>query len=119
MMKRGDYMTQKRDILGEVKSAWANMKDPNVETWKKATAVAVAGAYILSPVDIIPDMIPVVGQIDDIAVSYFILKGFNKLAEHKTAPQVEADKSTTNIFDKFEKYTSTTDTRHTSIERER
>jgi uncharacterized membrane protein YkvA (DUF1232 family) len=40
------------------------------------TVVAlVAGAiYILSPIDIIPDFIPIVGWMDDGAILYFLLK---------------------------------------------
>ncbi|MDE6203980.1 MAG: DUF1232 domain-containing protein [Lachnospiraceae bacterium] len=40
------------------------------------TIVSIVSAliYLLSPIDIIPDMIPVIGYVDDVAVVHFILK---------------------------------------------
>lgn len=37
-------------------------------------ALVAAGIYILSPFDLIPDFIPVIGWIDDGIVFYFLLK---------------------------------------------
>src|ERR1700737_5306789 len=41
--------------------------DPRVPWYAKALAMAVAG-YALSPVDLIPDFIPVVGYVDDLVI---------------------------------------------------
>jgi uncharacterized membrane protein YkvA (DUF1232 family) len=35
-------------------------------------AIAVALIYILSPLDLIPDFIPVIGQMDDLAILLFV-----------------------------------------------
>lgn len=40
-------------------------RDPRVPWWVKALALAVA-AYALSPIDLIPDFIPVIGYLDDL-----------------------------------------------------
>jgi len=37
-------------------------------------ALIAGGIYILSPIDLIPDFIPIVGWIDDGAILYFLLK---------------------------------------------
>jgi uncharacterized membrane protein YkvA (DUF1232 family) len=42
-------------------------RDPRVPWYAKAVAVAVA-AYALSPIDLIPDFIPVVGYLDDLII---------------------------------------------------
>ncbi len=42
-------------------------KDPNVAPWRKAVAV-FAVLYALSPVDLIPDVLPVIGWLDDVGV---------------------------------------------------
>ncbi len=46
---------------------WALASDPRVPTARKAL-LGLAGAYILSPIDIVPDRIPYIGAIDDIVV---------------------------------------------------
>jgi uncharacterized membrane protein YkvA (DUF1232 family) len=40
---------------------------------KRRVAVVAAGAYLVSPVDLVPGFIPVVGQLDDLAVALVAL----------------------------------------------
>ena len=40
-------------------------RDPRIPWYAKAVAAAVA-AYALSPIDLIPDFVPVLGQLDDL-----------------------------------------------------
>lgn len=53
----------KRDVL----ALWIAARDPRVPWLAKLTAGAVA-AYALSPIDLIPDFIPVFGYLDDIII---------------------------------------------------
>src|SRR3984893_8150796 len=46
---------------------YAAARDPRVPCYAKAVAIAVA-AYALSPIDLIPDFIPVVGYLDDLII---------------------------------------------------
>lgn len=50
----------KRDVL----ALWIAARDPRTPWYAKAAAMAVA-AYALSPIDLIPDFVPVVGYVDD------------------------------------------------------
>lgn len=50
-----------------VKLAWALWRDPEVGRGQKAM-LALAAGYSISPVDLIPGFIPVVGQMDDVLV---------------------------------------------------
>jgi uncharacterized membrane protein YkvA (DUF1232 family) len=50
----------KRDIV----ALWIAARDPRVPWHAKALAAGVA-AYALSPIDLIPDFIPVLGYLDD------------------------------------------------------
>jgi uncharacterized membrane protein YkvA (DUF1232 family) len=49
--------------------------DPRVPTSRKAL-LGVAGAYIVSPIDLIPEAIPLVGAIDDVAVMVLAIDVF-------------------------------------------
>ena len=42
-------------------------RDPRVPWYAKVLAVAVAG-YALSPVDLIPDFVPIIGYLDDLII---------------------------------------------------
>ena len=46
---------------------WLAARDPRVPWRAKAVAGAVA-AYALSPVDLIPDFVPVLGYLDDLVI---------------------------------------------------
>ena len=53
----------KRDVV----ALWLAARDPRVPWYAKAIAGFVA-AYGLSPIDLIPDFIPIVGYLDDIII---------------------------------------------------
>jgi uncharacterized membrane protein YkvA (DUF1232 family) len=51
----------------DVHAIYLAAHDPRVPWYAKILAVAVAG-YALSPIDLIPDFIPVVGYLDDLII---------------------------------------------------
>lgn len=53
----------KRDVI----ALWLAARDPRVPLGAKLVAGAVA-AYALSPIDLIPDFIPVLGYLDDLLI---------------------------------------------------
>lgn len=53
----------KRDAV----ALWIAARDPRTPLIAKAVAAAVA-AYALSPIDLIPDFIPVLGYLDDLLI---------------------------------------------------
>jgi len=53
-----------RNLKRDVVALWVAARDPRVRWYVKALAGAVA-AYALSPIDLIPDFIPVLGYLDD------------------------------------------------------
>jgi uncharacterized membrane protein YkvA (DUF1232 family) len=54
-----------RVIKRDVHALYLASRDPRVPWYAKALAIAVAG-YALSPIDLIPDFIPVLGYLDDV-----------------------------------------------------
>jgi uncharacterized membrane protein YkvA (DUF1232 family) len=56
-----------RTIKRDVHAIYLAARDPRVPWYAKLLAVAVAG-YALSPIDLIPDFIPVIGYLDDLVI---------------------------------------------------
>ena len=56
-----------RTITRDVAALWIAARDARVPWYAKAMAGAVA-AYALSPIDLIPDFIPVLGYLDDLVI---------------------------------------------------
>ncbi|MER9433724.1 YkvA family protein [Mesorhizobium sp. M0618] len=54
-----------RTIKRDVHALYLAARDPRTPWYAKALAVCVAG-YALSPIDLIPDFIPVIGYLDDV-----------------------------------------------------
>lgn len=54
-------------IRVDVAAVWMAARDPRVPWYAKAIAGAAA-AYALSPIDLIPDFIPVIGYLDDLVI---------------------------------------------------
>ncbi len=63
------------------------LRDPRVPMRRKAIA-GIAVGYIVSPIDLVPDFIPVVGQVDDVLIVAYAIHhliegaGFDVVAEH-------------------------------------
>lgn len=56
-----------RSIKRDVHAVYLAARDPRTPWYAKALAVCVAG-YALSPIDLIPDFIPVLGYLDDVVI---------------------------------------------------
>src|SRR6201985_3844340 len=61
----GRLKTWARSIRRDVPPPYLASRDPRVPWYAKARALIVAG-YALSPIDLIPDFIPVLGYLDDL-----------------------------------------------------
>ncbi len=74
----GPYIPQGnfiRDLIQQAKLAYSLMLDPRVHPVTKLIPIA-AVAYVLLPFDVSPDFVPLLGQIDDLAVLLFGLRLF-------------------------------------------
>jgi uncharacterized membrane protein YkvA (DUF1232 family) len=84
-----------RMIKREAHAVYLASKDPRVPWYAKALAVCVL-AYLFSPIDLIPDFIPVIGYLDDLVIVPAGLVLVIKLipaevmAEHREAARIVA-----------------------------
>ena len=65
MWKRGLLLW--RVVRGDARRLWFALRHPAAPTWLKV-GTALIVLYVLSPVDLIPDVIPIFGWVDDIVI---------------------------------------------------
>ena len=70
MWKLGLLLTKFRK---ELLLAWAVLRDPRSPKAAKL-ATLLAALYVISPIDFIPDAIPILGWLDDGLIGYFLLQ---------------------------------------------
>lgn len=64
------------------------LKSPRVTLWRKLLAL-FAVVYLVSPVDAVPDVLPILGWLDDVgvlsAVGFFLVKDVRRFEEEGAA----------------------------------
>lgn len=76
--KKASYLGKQLDnflLLWDLLKDYHNGKYKNAP-WKLIAAVGFAVAYLISPIDVIPDVIPLVGFVDDAAVFALVVSAF-------------------------------------------
>ena len=85
--KEGAMMT---GLLNQFRVTMRLFRDPRVPMWKKAVPV-LALLYIISPVDFIPDLIPGLGQLDDIGIMLAAMRLFEMISPEAVVIQQRRD----------------------------
>jgi len=75
-----------QNIIKEIRLAWRLLRDPRVPLWMKAIP-AGAVIYVLLPIDLIPDILLGLGQLDDIALLIGGVRLFTSLAPHEVVEE--------------------------------
>jgi uncharacterized membrane protein YkvA (DUF1232 family) len=84
-------------VKRDVHAIYLAARDPRVPWYAKALALCVAG-YALSPIDLIPDFVPVLGYLDDVVIVPLGILAVVKLipgpimAEHRAAAAAAAER---------------------------
>ncbi len=79
------------DFFNNIQLAFRLYTDPRVTLIAKALVPVVALGYFVLPVDFLPDLVPILGQLDDVAVLLLLMRLFINLApasivaEHRAA----------------------------------
>jgi uncharacterized membrane protein YkvA (DUF1232 family) len=86
-----------RAVKRDAHALYLAARDPRVPWYAKALALCVAG-YALSPMDLIPDFIPVLGYLDDVIIVPLGILAVVKLvppeimAEHRAAAALASER---------------------------
>lgn len=81
-------------FISRIRLTYRLLRDERVPLWTKLIPIMV-GAYVLSPIDLIPEFIPFIGLIDDFAIILGGLRAFEALVpdyivyEHRAALGME------------------------------
>lgn len=73
--KMGEFVTILKAFGGMVKQS---VSGSNQFSWQTILLVTAGLIYFLTPVDLIPDFIPVLGLSDDVSVIFFIYKSLKE-----------------------------------------
>ncbi len=65
--------------LERIRLTWRLFRDERVATWMKAAVPVIAALYLIAPIDLIPDFILGLGQIDDLSIIGVALFAMTKL----------------------------------------
>jgi uncharacterized membrane protein YkvA (DUF1232 family) len=68
--------------------AWIKGDYKNISK-KSIVAVVAALIYFINPLDLIPDFIPIIGQLDDVFILSYMIKSLNKEIERFMAWEQE------------------------------
>lgn len=68
-----------RTFFEQIRLSWALLTDNRVPFPIKFIPL-VAFLYVLSPIDVVPDFLPVLGQLDDLGILMTALTAFNSMA---------------------------------------
>lgn len=80
-------------MRGELALAWAVLRNGSAP-WGAKLAVLAAAAYLLSPLDLVTDTIPVLGWLDDGIVVFLLLRLSQKLLPSGMADALRARAAT-------------------------
>ncbi|WP_271271483.1 YkvA family protein [Aliamphritea hakodatensis] len=81
------------DILHEAILLYVLLTDADVPVWAKAIVIS-ALVYLIDPIDAMPDILPLVGYLDDLAVITAALKALHSQVwphHHAQAEQIYQD----------------------------
>lgn len=91
-----------RAIRRDAVALYFAARDPRVPWPVKVLAIAIA-AYALSPIDLIPDVIPVLGYLDEVILLPLAIAGITRLippaimAEHRTRAEAVTTRPVSRI----------------------
>lgn len=86
----GAHLSEQLQAIDRARLTWRLLRDPRVAAWTKALVPVVAALYLLLPIDMIPDVILGLGQIDDVGVLGFAVFALTRILP-KLAPATLVD----------------------------
>lgn len=74
-------------LWNRLRLAWRLFRDPRVPLWPKIVIPAAVLAYLFVPLDLLPDLTPFVGQLDDLTLLALGIQAFISLCPRDIAAE--------------------------------
>ncbi len=71
----GSWLAPLGTLLSRIRLTWRLLREPAVAIFAKALPL-LAIFYVIFPLDFVPDLIPVLGQLDDLGVMVIAMEAF-------------------------------------------
>src|SRR5262245_13081199 len=82
-------------MIDRLRLGWRLLRDPRIPAWPKWLVPALAIIYVLSPIDLLPDVLPVLGWTDDMGMIALALALIAMLI--RWSPQEIVDEHAVNL----------------------
>ncbi len=76
-------------VLRAAYSLYITLKEPSTPAWAKTIIISALG-YLICPIDAIPDILPVVGLTDDLAIMTLVISQIHALMNDDIRNKVES-----------------------------
>ncbi len=77
-----------RTAWQDARLAWRLLQDARVPLWMKIAFPLAGVAYLLSPLDFLPDVLPLLGEVDDVMVLLLLMRLFISLSPEEVVQDV-------------------------------
>jgi uncharacterized membrane protein YkvA (DUF1232 family) len=91
MPQTTDRLSLVPELFRNFRLGWRLLSDNRVNMLIKAVIPGLMALYVFSPIDILPDIIPLAGQLDDLAVLVLGLRLFIQLCPPELVREHEMD----------------------------
>ncbi len=97
--RRGLPLKLDLGMIDRLRLGWRLLRDPRVPAWPKLLAPAITAIYVLSPLDVVPDFIPLMGQLDDVGMITLALAAISMLARWAPVEIVQQHAAALGLWD--------------------
>ncbi len=74
-------------VRGDARRLWRALRHPEAPLWLKLGSAGLV-LYLISPVDLVPDVVPVLGLVDDLVLIPLAMRWMlNRLPAHVRGPE--------------------------------